>query len=98
ERLPPSAHREPSAEYIAETGEHIKGLNNEDAALNHRQSADASSREVEVQRPHDVDTGIILEHPEIRADPRIEIEQQVFTGAFVEPVIYIDNASVANAG
>lgn len=56
-----------------------------------------TARKVEMQGPHDVDSRIGLEQPELRADPRVEVEELVLAVAAVQSPVEVDDAPVADA-
>jgi len=52
-----------------------------------------ATRQIEVQRPHDVDAGRRLEQPELRAQARVEVQELVLLIATVEPPVQVHDAA-----
>src|SRR5438045_8681524 len=51
-------------------------------------------REIEMRSAHHVDERVVLERPELRAGPRVEVEQLVLHVATVIANVEIDDAAV----
>ncbi len=49
-----------------------------------------------MERSHDVHAGAILEHPKIRADARVEVEEFVLAIPLVEAIIDVHYACVGD--
>src|SRR5262249_50474236 len=91
-RLPPGSQRQRAPAQVGKRGKQVMEFHNECLALNHRRAANTPAREIQMQRSHDVDPVAILEHPEIRADARIEINNLISAIALVTAAIDIHDA------
>jgi hypothetical protein len=75
----------------------VEDLDREAASEHGPARGDRATGEVEVHRPDDVDPGRRLEQAELRADPRVEVEQLVLLVAPVVAPVEVDDAAEAEA-
>src|SRR5580700_3219723 len=95
-RLPPGPDCQSATPHVSETGQQIIGFHNEGTVFDHRQLANAPAREIQMKSAHDVDPGPVFEHPKIRTDPRIQVEELVLAIPLVEAIIDVHDAGIAN--
>jgi hypothetical protein len=75
----------------------VEDLDREAASEHRATRRDRATGEVEVHGPDDVDPGRRLEQAELRADPRVEVEQLVLLVAPVVAPVQVDDAPEAEA-
>ena len=95
-RLPPGPDCQSIPPHIFETGQQIIRFHDEGTVFDHRQLANPPAREIQMKSAHDVDPGPVFEHPKIRTDPRIQVEELVLAIPLVEAIIDVHDAGIAN--
>jgi hypothetical protein len=78
--------------HITQSGEQVIRLYDECSADHHGQTADQPSCQVKMESTHGVYPGSIFEHPKVRTDAWVEIEELVLAIPLVEAIIDVHYA------